>query len=321
MKKTGLIAVVAAAALALSSCNIGVASKKVAMEIGDVKVTANDIAVITDFMSGGDFDASKEQMVKQIETSFKYGELGKALGIELTEEEEKGAIQTRAQWAQQMGGLSVLEDYLKANGSSLDFLDSLFLATMYQTKVNENIKEEIDNRAVTDEEITKHYTDNYMCAKHILIDKGEDAEAAEKLANELLERAKNGEDFDAMAQEYSTDPGLASNPQGYVFTKGEMVEPFENGVKALEVGGFGICESEFGYHVLQRLDIPELDEDMKLTVSSAYNDTILYDTVFEEMMKANNISVVVNEDVITSITKDMIKKSATEETPTSAPAQ
>ena len=46
---------------------------------------------------------------------------------------------------------------------------------------------------------------------------------AEKKANEILERAKNGEDFDALIKEYNEDPGMESNQDGYFFTDGEMV--------------------------------------------------------------------------------------------------
>lgn len=312
MKKTGLIAVVAAAALALSSCGVNAGLKKTAMEIGDVKVSTGDVAVIADMMSSGDFDSTKTSMSEQIELSFKYGELGEALGIELTDDEKKSAIQIRAQYAQQMGGLTVLKDYLADNGSSVEFLDKLFTASMYQTQVNEKIQADLEGKEVTDEEIVTYYNENYLCAKHILIDKAEDAAAAEKLANELLERAKNGEDFDAMAQEYSTDPGLETNPQGYVFTEGEMVAPFENGVKELEIGGFGICESDYGYHVLLRLELPELDEEMKSTVSSAYNNKRA-EIRLDEMLEDNGIKVVVNDDVITAITEDMLKKSVADD--------
>lgn len=312
MKKTGLIAVVAAAALALSSCGANAGLKKTAMEIGDVKVSTGDVAVIADLMSSGDFESAKTSYTDQIELSFKYGELAKKLDMELTDDEKQSAIQIRAQLAQEKGGLTALEDYLADNGSSVEFLDNLFTASMYQSQINEKIKAELEDKEITDEEITTYYNENYMCAKHILIDKDDESVNAEELANEILERAKNGEDFDAMAQEYSTDPGLESNPQGYVFTDGEMVAPFENGVKELEIGGFGICESDYGYHVLLRLELPELDEDMKSTVSSAYSNKRT-EIRLDEMLEENGIKVVVNDDVIVAITEDMIKKSTSDD--------
>lgn len=309
MKKMRFLALALAGMLALSGCGKGVNTKEVAMRIGDVKVTAGDVAVITDLMSGGDFDSAKAVFPEQIINSFKYSELGKAMGIELTAEEKLSGVNTRAQQAKQLGGLSTLEKYLKANGSSIAFLDELFGTSAYISKVNEKISEMIKDTPVTDEEVQKYYADNYMCAKHILIDKGEDAEASKKLAEEILERAKNGEDFDKMAQDYSTDPGLESNPQGYVFTSGEMVKPFEEGVKALEIGGFGICESDYGYHVLLRLDLPELTDEMKGNITKACENNRTT-AKMDELLEEYGIKIETKDDVINAITVDILKLKA-----------
>ena len=91
---------------------------------------------------------------------------------------------------------------------------------------------------------------DYMAAKHILVS---DKEKAADILNEI----KNGADFDELMNEYSEDPGLYTNPDGYVFTDGEMIEEFEAAVKKLKVGEVsGIVESEFGYHIIKRIEIP-----------------------------------------------------------------
>ena len=309
MKKMRFLALALAGMLALSGCGKGVDKGEVVMRVGDTKVTAGDMAVITDLMSGGDFDSAKAVIPEQVELSLKYGALGEAMKIELTADEKLAGVNTRAQQAKQLGGLSALEKYVKSNGSSIEFLDNLFGSTAYMSKVNEKITEMLAETPVSDEEVQKYYADNYMCAKHILIDKGEDAEASKKLAEEILERAKNGEDFDKMAQDYSTDPGLESNPQGYVFTSGEMVKPFEEGVKALEIGGFGICESDYGYHVLLRLDIPELTDEMKGNITKACENnrtTVKMDELLEEY----GIKIEAKDDVINAITIDILKVKA-----------
>lgn len=88
-------------------------------------------------------------------------------------------------------------------------------------------------------------------AKHILVDNDIIAE----LFHEVL--VYDPSQFDTLMNEHSTDPGLASNPDGYIFTTGEMIAEFETVVKQTAVGGISApFESTFGWHIVQRLDVP-----------------------------------------------------------------
>lgn len=123
----------------------------------------------------------------------------------------------------------------------------------------------------TTEELRKIYESEYICAKHILISTLDSetrepysadrkAEAYSKATN-ILTRLKNGADFDTLLKDYGEDPGTAQQPDGYVFTKGQMVENFENAAFALKTGEIsGIVESEYGYHIIKREPLPELDD-------------------------------------------------------------
>ena len=323
MKKMRIIAVLAAAAMALSACGVNSTLKKTAMEIGDVKVTAGDIATMTNSelaYSGSEFETVKDSVAEQMEKILKYGEVAKAMGVELTDEEKSSATALRAQYASSGGGYNTYSKFLKDNGSSIEFYDTLFTASAYTTKLQEQITKEFEDKEVTDEELNKFYNDSYYCAKHILIknpEEGEKAEEGEKqgeeLAKELLERAKNGENFDDMIKEYSEDPGSESNPDGYVFTEGQMVKPFEKAVKELKVGEFGFCESSYGYHVILRVELPAFDSQ-KDTVSSKYSSKRI-ENRFDELVKEHNIKININQEVIDAIDKDMLKepKAKTEE--------
>ena len=64
--------------------------------------------------------------------------------------------------------------------------------------------------------------------------------------------------FDALADKYGEDPGRAANPQGYTFTHGTMVEPFDAAARALGENEISdVVESEYGCHIILRrpLDI------------------------------------------------------------------
>lgn len=96
---------------------------------------------------------------------------------------------------------------------------------------------------------------------------------AEVLANELLERARDGENFGRMVKEYTDDsaPGIyhlanrgqassihSSKPDESVSPRHMMVPAFGDVGFPLEVGDVGIAEyhpqnSPFGWHIIKRL--------------------------------------------------------------------
>ena len=72
-------------------------------------------------------------------------------------------------------------------------------------------------------------------------------------AQGILERARGGEDFAALAEEYSQDTGTASNggDLGF-FGRGRMVKPFEEAAFDMEVGQVSdLIETTFGFHIIK----------------------------------------------------------------------
>lgn len=93
-------------------------------------------------------------------------------------------------------------------------------------------------------------------ASHILIAFGDNKDSAKTLAASVLARAKKGEDFGALAREFSKDPGSAAQggDLGY-FAKGRMVKPFEDATMSAAVGSIvGPVETQFGYHIIKVTD-------------------------------------------------------------------
>lgn len=126
---------------------------------------------------------------------------------------------------------------------------------------------------VTDDEVKKFYDDNpsrfeqpeQVHAAHILlatkdlktnVELPEDKKAAKlKLAEELVKRARAGEDFAKLAKEYSEDPGSKDKGGEYTFPRGQMVAEFEAAAFALSPGQVSdVVTTQFGYHVIKVLD-------------------------------------------------------------------
>lgn len=100
-------------------------------------------------------------------------------------------------------------------------------------------------------------------ASHILISYAEapgteatrTKEEAGQLAEEILSRLEEGEDFEDLARLYSDCPSARKERCGDLgfFGKGKMVKPFEDAAFSLEPGGISrIVETKFGYHIIKR---------------------------------------------------------------------
>ena len=81
----------------------------------------------------------------------------------------------------------------------------------------------------------------------------EDSTTAMVLATKLMKRAKNGEEFSALANEYSMDPGNQNTKGGDLgwFKQGRMVEEFDRAAFSAKKNQIiGPIKSNFGYHVI-----------------------------------------------------------------------
>ena len=123
--------------------------------------------------------------------------------------------------------------------------------------------------APTDDEVKDFYTKNpaqfteeeTIRASHILINVPSGADAAAKAKaratiDAVLEKAKAGQDFAALAKEFSQDPGSA--PLGgdlNYFQRGRMVAEFNDAAFALQPGQLsGVVTTQYGYHIIKVTD-------------------------------------------------------------------
>lgn len=112
-----------------------------------------------------------------------------------------------------------------------------FLARLYADEMAEKAK-------VTDEEVAEYIAENPQI----------DPAAKRAKAEEILKRAQAGEDFAALAKEFSEDPG--SKDKGGLYENvrlGQMVKPFEEAAMSVQPGEIvpNPVETDFGFHIIK----------------------------------------------------------------------
>ena len=315
MKFTKIAAAVMASALLLTGCGADKAAEKVSpvgkvvMNVGSEEVTGGIFTLFFNSYNGqvNDPARAKDMALEEAEMGFRRIAVAKAMGIELDEDAKTNMENDKNQVKASYG--DNYESFLEENGLTEEDVDAI-IGMGYYTSA---LKEKAAVGELTDDEKRDYFRNHYLRAKHVLISIDDDTDdaAAKAKAEEVLEKAKNGEDFDALIEEYGEDPGMAGNPDGYVFTDGTMVQEFEDGTKSIEPGEFTLVKTSYGYHVIQRLDLEESTEYF----ARAYNDIVdeidavakngLFEDKLEEWVKEYNITITKNDEVIDELVKSL----------------
>jgi len=157
------------------------------------------------------------------------------------------------------GGEEKFLQILEENGIDLEFVkESIKKDLLIENYMNDYFASKI---LVSEEEVQKAYgEDKTASVRHILLltqEKNEEEKAEiHKKMEEILSRAKKGEDFAGLAKAYSEDPGSKDNGGLYEnFGRGQMVPPFEEAAFSVPIGEISdIVETAFGYHIIKVMD-------------------------------------------------------------------
>ena len=168
---------------------------------------------------------------------------------EITEEEKTQAREVfakiriyKAEYDQKLAAGELSKEFVDKANLQVKLQQAQFLARLFSEKMADKLK-------VTDDEIAKYISEHPEL----------DPAAKRAKAQGILDRAKAGEDFAALANEFSEDPGN-KGPDGagkggaYAdIPKGQMVAPFETAALALEPGQISpeLVETDFGFHIIK----------------------------------------------------------------------
>ena len=190
----------------------------------------------------------------------------KELGYDLTADQVAEFDAYTAQTIEAMGGETEYNEALRMLGLDHETYLDINRTSYYYHQILNGM---FDGRPTNEDVKTYIQESDILSAKHILLltmdmttrePLADDVIAQKKAtAEDILKQLQESDDltadFDTLMQEYSEDSGLAANPDGYIFTAGEMVTEFEEGTRALEYGQIsGIVESPYGYHIILRQD-------------------------------------------------------------------
>ena len=135
------------------------------------------------------------------------------------------------------------------------FINDVKESLMIKYLLEEEIYKEIEP---TEQELLDEYNkDKTATVRHILLltDGKTDEEKAEikKNAEDILAKARAGEDFAELAKQYSEDPGSKENGGLYEdFGRGRMVKEFEDASFNLPIDSISeLVETRYGFHIIK----------------------------------------------------------------------
>ena len=217
-------------------------------------------------------------------------------------------------FAQNYGGLEAFQSVLESAGITYDVYYSLQEYYALRSKLLDVMTDQVSEDTLRwyYEDHIEDYQTEQVLVKHILLRTTDDNDypLSDSIKQEkkrdmelILDEIQSGEKtFDEAMNEYSEDPGLATNPDGYWVAPGAFTKAFENVAFSLQPGEMSdIFESEDGYHILMVLDKKIVDTPFENVKDNIYN-TIRNDRYFIVMNpKIESADIILNTNVYNSI--------------------
>lgn len=168
------------------------------------------------------------------------------------------------------------EDFLKECGfdSREDFTNYLSLEYRRNLYYLDYLAE-----VIGDEKIKEYYDENNfgkIGTKHILVATSDDLSNndAKKIANEIITKLNNGEDFDKVAEEYKNqyEDAIITEDLGELTFTDSIETSFIDALKGMENNSYSKepVETTYGFHVIYRKEVKDLSlEDAKHDIVKA----------------------------------------------------
>ncbi len=238
----------------------------------EVKRSQLDEAIIT-FKSTA---AASGQMIRPDQMpAVERGELERLLEVQLLMGIAQAADKAKGQEAcdkqlELMKARAVTDESLNRQLKSVGLTQETLKAKMYELATAEIVLDRELKITISDEEMKKYYDENpalfeqpeMLRVSHLLLNTrdeitrtelAEDKKTAKhKQLEDLLKRARGGEDFTKLVKEFSEDIASRTNGGEYTFGRNQMPPEFESAAFALTNGQISdIVTTQYGYHIIK----------------------------------------------------------------------
>lgn len=257
------------------------------------------------FADEDSFNNLKESATEQIKSLRALQKMADDKGVSLTSEQKKELKETKKSNMEYTGAYSDgfkrwvaytvkgKEDPWTTYLNKMGYTEELFDKDCEILKLEDGIIDQYYDNG----DITKKFKKNYLHAKSILISDcdedgnamtGADKKKAKQKAEKVLQKLKDGEDFDTLWKKYNDDS--AQKKTGYYFTEGSMVAPYEEAVKNLkenETTDELVYYKGYGWFIIERLPLEEdaiTDPDCYMNNTGDNDDSTIKTAIGQEMV-------------------------------------
>lgn len=275
-------------------------------QVNDYKIYMSDLAremrmmgvdprSVANNMEKEAFIKFRDQLIESLINQELMYEEGKKAGFEPKDEDVKAEID------KVKASTPNYQQILKMQGLTEEKFAVLVKRFMTMRKLRDEVIQPLA-KPVTDDDIKNYYEENKekyvqkesVRASHILLRTSPDSTEQEKAnirkkMESILQEARKGANFAELAKKYSQCPSAQQGGDLQYFTRGQMVQPFDDVAFALKPGEISdIVETQFGYHIILLQDKKpgrqlSLDE-VKDSIEEVLSDKALNDAL-EEWLK------------------------------------